>query len=351
MIGGDSRKRHPWSRLSGDSWRRQRSTSRPGALRPIGPRARAAAPAEARPPRTPRIAAPTWAPRQPYWLCIASNVAGATAEPRCRRRCGTRTPAQAAPAQCMGEKRIVGRMIRGVANPGDGIHGDEHGEGIDDAGDRKGGRADNEAGNQHTARADPVDEKSGGRLQQRRGHVAAGQCQPKIGIAHAIVRAHEHEQRARADDVVVADKMGKAHAADGPVFHPRADERRSGRVIEAWLLHGFECLGAGAPARGSPARPERRQPACRHGGCRIGECVDDRIRHAGEGPRATGLAASLDAERIGLGRHRMVGDHEHGGTSRARHGVIHERAGQQLAVPVVDRISISACPMPCTTPP
>ena len=42
---------------------------------------------------------------------------------------------------------------------------------------------------------------------------------------------------------------------------------------------------------------------------------------------------------------------EVGASCGARHGVVHERAGQQLAVVVVDARSISAWPMPCTTPP
>ena len=55
-------------------------------------------------------------------------------------------------------------MIRGIAEAGHGIHGDEHGKGIDDAGNREGGGTDSDPGNQHAARADPVDEKPGRRL-------------------------------------------------------------------------------------------------------------------------------------------------------------------------------------------
>ena len=69
------------------------------------------------------------------------------------------------------------------------------------------------------------------------------------------------------------------------------------------------------------------------GADRIGDGVDDGGRR-GDG---AGLAAAFDAERIGrafghrgvdLQRRQIVG---------ARHGVVHERAGDELAVLVVDR--------------
>ena len=37
---------------------------------------------------------------------------------------------------------------------------------------------------------------------------------PKFGVAHAVFRAHEGEQRRQHQDVVVADEMRRADAGD-----------------------------------------------------------------------------------------------------------------------------------------
>ena len=42
----------------------------------------------------------------------------------------------------------------------------------------------------------------------------------------------------------------------------------------------------------------------------FGERVDDRVHHRRQRAGATGLAAALSAERIGLGRHRVAVDLE-----------------------------------------
>jgi hypothetical protein len=77
----------------------------------------------------------------------------------------------------VGQKRIIGRMIRGVAEPGDGIHGDEHYKRIDEAGDRESGGAERDAGNQHDARTDAVDQKADRRLQHSRDDIEGGERQ------------------------------------------------------------------------------------------------------------------------------------------------------------------------------
>ncbi len=64
----------------------------------------------------------------------------------------------------MREERIVGRVIDRVAETGDRVHGDEHGERMDKSRDRKGDGAEGDAGDQHEARAIAVDQKAGGGL-------------------------------------------------------------------------------------------------------------------------------------------------------------------------------------------
>ena len=54
-------------------------------------------------------------------------------------------------------------------------------------------------------------------------------------------------------------------------------------------------------------------------------------------PAVAGLAAAFDAERIGRCRRRMIGERERRHVGRARHGVIHERAAEQLGGAVVNR--------------
>ena len=52
---------------------------------------------------------------------------------------------------------------------------------------------------------------------------------------------------------------------------------------------------------------------------------------------AARLPASLHAEHVGRGRHRMVDDCNLGRVAGARQRIIHERAGQELAILVVHR--------------
>ena len=63
---------------------------------------------------------------------------------------------------------------------------------------------------------------------------------------------------------------------------------------------------------------------------RVDQSVGDR-GHRADGP---GFAGTLHPERIGLGRHRVRLDMERDKVGGARHGVIHERAGEDLALAV-----------------
>src|SRR6185295_18870873 len=60
--------------------------------------------------------------------------------------------------------------------------------------------------------------------------------------------------------------------------------------------------------------------------------VDHRVGHRRQRAGGAGLARALHAERIGRRRHRMVVQLDARQDLGARHGVVHERAGEELAV-------------------
>src|ERR1700752_4603003 len=66
----------------------------------------------------------------------------------------------------------------------------------------------------------------------------------------------------------------------------------------------------------------------------LGQRVDDRIRHCRHRADAAGFAGALDAERIALGRYRMAVGVDGADVLGTRHGGVHERAGDELAVAV-----------------
>ena len=117
-----------------------------------------------------------------------------------------------------------------------------------------------------------------------------------------------------------------------------------GRLPDRSRAVVFECVHLTSPIpllRASVAAFLQRRPhrlrGRRHGEIlaadRVGDGVDDRRRRRDR----AGLAAALDAERIatGIGRGRV--DLERRQVVGARHAVVHERAGHELAVLVVDR--------------
>ncbi len=69
----------------------------------------------------------------------------------------------------------------------------------------------------------------------------------------------------------------------------------------------------------------------------VGQRVHHRVHHRGQRAGAAGLAAALDAERIGLGRHRMCADRERRHVGGARQRIVHVGAGEELAFGIVDR--------------
>src|SRR5262249_20189067 len=80
--------------------------------------------------------------------------------------------------------------------------------------------------------------------------------------------------------------------------------------------------------------PLRRRPHLHVADAGMGERLPQRIgdsRHGADAPR---VARARAPERIGLGRPRIALDIDRADSGRARHGVVHERAGQVLAVAV-----------------
>jgi len=59
--------------------------------------------------------------------------------------------------------------------------------------------------------------------------------------------------------------------------------------------------------------------------------IDQGVGHGRHGADATGFAGAFDAERIGLGRYWVTLDCHGAEVVRMRHGVVHERAGDELA--------------------
>src|SRR4029077_6777605 len=70
----------------------------------------------------------------------------------------------------------------------------------------------------------------------------------------------------------------------------------------------------------------------------VGERIENGAHDDRQRARTAGFAASLGADRIGLRRNRVVQNLECRSVGGARHGVIHERAGAQLALGVVKRV-------------
>ena len=68
------------------------------------------------------------------------------------------------------------------------------------------------------------------------------------------------------------------------------------------------------------------------------ERIDDGVDPGRQRADRTGLARALDTERVGRRRHRIVLNHHVAEVLRAGHGVVHERAGQHLALGVIGLI-------------
>src|SRR6266511_3983616 len=115
-------------------------------------------------------------------------------------------------------------------------------------------RAEQQAANDHDARVHFVDQEAGGRLHHRRHHIEGGERKTELGIGDPVVLAHEQEQRRKQHDVVVADEMAEADAAD-ELLLARARRRqrqidRLGHVLVASSRAVFLLvLVAGQPAR------------------------------------------------------------------------------------------------------
>src|SRR5262245_31595512 len=98
-------------------------------------------------------------------------------------------------------------------------------------------------------------------------------------------------------------------------------------------------LPAGAPLQCTPRtrlfeRPPDAVGRGRHvemPDARLTKRVGDRVHDRGQRAADARLADALGAERVGARRHRVRADREPADEARARHGVIHEAAGEELA--------------------
>ena len=135
------------------------------------------------------------------------------------------------------QQRVVGRVIDRVADAGEREHRHQHPEGIDQARDHECAGADQQSGDQQDARAQPIDQKADRRLQHGGHDVEGGERHPDLGVAHAIFRAHEGQQRRQQQDVIMRDEMRRADRADD------ARVRRAARAQEfGCLTHNADCL-------------------------------------------------------------------------------------------------------------
>ena len=66
--------------------------------------------------------------------------------------------------------------------------------------------------------------------------------------------------------------------------------------------------------------------------------IVDRVHHRRDRAERAGLADAFDPERVAVGRRLVVAEVEIAEIGGARHAVIHERAGQELAALVVDDV-------------
>ena len=84
--------------------------------------------------------------------------------------------------------------------------------------------------------------------------------------------------------------------------------------------------------RGTPARRAPRVAGMSSSRAGLaGDGVGDGVHHRRDRAGGAGFADALDAERIGRRRHRMHGVAHRRHVVGARHGVVHERAGDELA--------------------
>ena len=129
--------------------------------------------------------------------------------------------------------------------------------------------------------------------------------------------------------------------AAGEIFGLRAlGEQRRGFVDAGGAMIGGLVHGRAPPAylrllavNGVPDPVGRR----RHFQLVVADRVGDGVDHGGGRADRAGLAAALDAERIARAQRRGVVQLERRQVVGARHGVVHERRGHELAVAVVDR--------------
>src|SRR3954471_2933190 len=108
-------------------------------------------------------------------------------------------------------------------------------------------------------------------------------------------------------------------------------------VVGRWNAKSF-MSGSLLRSLGGLDRPPDLLGRGRHrevGDAERGQRIDDRVDHGGRDADRAALADALDAERVVGARGDVVADLEVRQVGRARHAVVHERSGGQLALGVV----------------
>jgi len=174
----------------------------------------------------------------------------------------------------MRKQRVIRRMIGGIAEPGDAIHGYEDPIRIEQAGDCKSSAAQRQSGDQNSAGSDPVDQKSDRRLQHAGHDIEDRQRQCKLGIAHVEIGAHESQQRRQYQHVVMAHHVRGADAGNQPRFSRRYRANRSELRhcgwddLFCWRMifseNRFPLFGIMREPSAAPARSGTASMACRY---------------------------------------------------------------------------------------
>jgi hypothetical protein len=121
-------------------------------------------------------------------------------------------PRQALVRNVLGQQRVIGRMVDGIGEPHEREHRDEHPERVDEARDRDGARPQEQAADQVHSRIGAVDEEADRGLHHGRHRIEGRKRKTELGIAHAVIRTDEDEQRREQHDEVVARHVREAHA-------------------------------------------------------------------------------------------------------------------------------------------
>ena len=93
------------------------------------------------------------------------------------------------------KQRIIGRVINSIADAGEGEHSYHHPKGLDQTDNQEGACAEQQSADQQHPRAQPVGQEPGRGLQGGGHNIESSEGNADFGIAHAVIRTHERQQR------------------------------------------------------------------------------------------------------------------------------------------------------------